>query len=289
MEAPGKPNLIHRLRNRYRLSIIHDETFQERFSLRLTPLNVILVVLGLFAVSGGIVYSLVAFTPLREYVIPGYLSESFRDDAIYSRAQVDSLRDVTARQDRYIQDLRVVLGGGVIAPPNSDTTGTGSQAGDLEFQMIEEDSLLRERVDQEPALGLDFETGGEAPTLANLLLFKPLEGTVTSRFDTRIQHFGIDVVAPENSVVKAVKEGTVFFAGYTINGGHEIHVQHANNVVSVYKHNSKLFKEAGDRVETGESVGVVGNTGGHTDGPHLHFELWIEGVPVDPEDYLAWD
>ena len=103
MEAPGKPKLIHRLRNRYRLSLIHDETFQERFSLRLTPLNVILVVLGLFLVSGGIVYSLVAFTPLRQHVIPGYLSDSYREDAVYSRAQVDSLKDVTARQDRYIK------------------------------------------------------------------------------------------------------------------------------------------------------------------------------------------
>lgn len=289
MEAPGKPKLIHRLRNRYRLSLIHDETFQERFSLRLTPLNVILVVLGLFMVSGGIVYSLVAFTPLRQHVIPGYLSDSYREDAVYSRAQVDSLKDVTARQDRYIQDLRIVLGGGVITPASQDTTNQSAQPGDLEFEMIEEDSLLRERVGQEPSLGLDFETGGEDATLANLLLFKPLEGTLTGRFDTRVQHFGVDVVAPENSVVKAVKEGTVFFAGFTIDGGHEIHVQHANNVVSVYKHNSKLFKQTGDRVETGESVAVVGNTGGYTDGPHLHFELWIEGVPVDPEDYLAWD
>ena len=289
MEAPGKPKLIHRLRNRYRLSIIHDETFQERFSIRLTPLNVILGVLGLFLVSGGIVYSLVAFTPLRQHMIPGYLSDNYREAAVYSRTQVDSLKDVTTQQGRYIQDLRVVLQGGVVPTPHADTTSAGARPGDLEFEMIEEDSLLRERVDQEPALGLDFESSRSVTTLENLLLFRPLEGTLTGRFDSRIRHFGVDVVAPANSVVKAVKEGTVFFAGFTIEGGHEIHVQHANNVVSVYKHNSKLFNQTGDRVETGESVAVVGNTGGHTDGPHLHFELWIEGVPVDPEDYLAWD
>lgn len=280
--------MIRRLANRYRLSIINDESFQERFSLRLTPWNVILILLALFVVSGGLVYTLVAFTSLREVVIPGYLSESYRDDARNSRAQVDSLQAVCDRQNRYIHDLGIVLGGGTLNQAPTDSSSRPGSGSDLDFNLLEEDSLLRERVDQEPALGLNFDSG-QASSLANLLFFKPLDGTMSGAYDATIDHFGVDIVAPQNSAVKSVAEGTVFFAGFTIDGGHEIHVQHKHNVVSVYKHNSKLLAAIGDRVDVGQSIAIIGNTGGHTDGPHLHFELWIEGVPVNPEDFLSFD
>lgn len=254
--------------------------------MRLTPWNVILAVLGLFIVSGGLVYVLVAFTSLREVMIPGYLSESYRIDASQSRAQVDSLQAVCDKQNRYIHDLGVVLGGGTVAHSVVDSSATAGNGSDLDFNIIEEDSLLRQRVDLEPALGLDFDSGTKS-SLANLLFFKPLDGTVSGAFDATVDHFGVDIVAPPNSAIMSVAEGTVFFAGFTIDGGHEIHVQHGHNVVSVYKHNSKLLAQIGDRIEVGQSIAIIGNTGDHSDGPHLHFELWIEGVPVNPEDFIT--
>lgn len=287
MEQPQKKKLIKRLRNPYRLTVIHDESFHEWFSMRLTPMNVILALLGIFLVSGGLVYSLMALTPLREVVIPGYSDSAFRESASYSRVKVDSLRKVTEQQERYIRDLRIILSGGVIAEPRSDTSTSENTNVSLQYDLLEEDSLLRETVDADNPFGLGA-SGGDGPSLADLHLFKPLEGTLTSCFDRSIEHYGVDVVAPDNSMVKAAREGTVVLAEYTLSGGHEIHVQHDQNILTVYKHNSKLIKQLGDRVEVGEAIAVVGNTGNHSDGPHLHFELWIDGVPVDPEDYLSF-
>ena len=135
-----------------------------------------------------------------------------------------------------------------------------------------------------PAARVRIEPG----TKATQLLFKPLNGTVSGPFDREIKHFGIDIVAPKNEVVKAVQDGTVTLASYTTDGGYVIQVQHAHNLISVYKHNSALFKKAGETVVAGESIAVIGDTGDHTDGPHLHFELWQDGNAVDPAEYFEW-
>ena len=125
-----------------------------------------------------------------------------------------------------------------------------------------------------------------------LFFFNPLEGTVTQSYDISEEHFGIDIVAPKNEAVKAVLRGTVIFAEWTVETGYVIQIQHENNLTSIYKHNSVLLKKVGEEVKVGEAIAIVGNTGELSSGPHLHFELWQEGVPLDPENYINfnwWD
>ena len=124
-------------------------------------------------------------------------------------------------------------------------------------------------------------------SLTGILFFTPLEGQISQSFERKSGHLGLDIVGAKNDPIKSTLDGTIIFADWTTDGGHEIHIQHSNNIVSVYKHNSYLLKKTGDRVRAGDPVAIMGNTGSQTDGAHLHFEIWVNGKPVDPQNYLA--
>ncbi len=256
----------------------------------LTPLNVILMIIGLVAVVGLLSYAITALTPLREYIVPGYVDEQHRKDARYARFQVDSLQAIVDVQNQYYANLRAVLLGEV--PRDSSALQPNSSGEDepLGFKLSAADSLLRMQVEQEDRFILRVGSSGTVETRSNRgILFKPVEGSVSSLFDPDNGHFGIDLVAPEDAMIRAVAPGTVILSSFTVNGGHVIGIQHDNNLVSMYKHNSALLKSVGDPVKVGESIAIIGNTGDHSDGPHLHFELWKRGVPVDPMEYLIFD
>jgi len=118
-------------------------------------------------------------------------------------------------------------------------------------------------------------------------LIPPIRGTVSKSFSLIENHFGVDILAPENSAVQCILDGLVIESDWTLEGGNTIMIQHAHNLISVYKHNSALLKKKGDLVKTGEALAVIGNTGLHSDGPHVHFELWYNGEPIDPEAYIS--
>jgi murein DD-endopeptidase MepM/ murein hydrolase activator NlpD len=124
--------------------------------------------------------------------------------------------------------------------------------------------------------------------LGNLHFYLPIKGLITNKFDTSKGHLGIDLVSQPNTRVSAVLGGTVLFAGWTLDTGYVIYIQHVNNLVSAYKHNAALLKKVGDKVNGGEAIAIIGNTGEYTTGPHLHFELWHEGKPIDPEQYIVF-
>ncbi|MFT5182892.1 MAG: murein DD-endopeptidase MepM/ murein hydrolase activator NlpD [Flavobacteriales bacterium] len=285
-----KRNLAQRLFNRYRLTILNEDSYEVRYTFKLTPARVIAMALAVFILGGALIYIVVALTPLKQYLVPDFTDYEHRENANYSRFMVDSLNGVIQTQDHYIENIRVVLSGGVPADALSDSSRLAMAEQDLNFTLSEEDSVLRAQITKEDRYNLiDDDDGGSGSTLANLYLFKPLQGSLSGLFDAEIGHFGIDIVAPSNEVVKSVLDGTVILATYTSDGGNVIQVQHGHNLVSVYKHNSALFHEAGERVKAGESIAVIGNTGDHSDGPHLHFELWLEGVPVDPLEYFMYE
>jgi len=251
---------------------------------------VILMIIGLVAVVGLLSYAITALTPLREYIVPGYVDEQHRKDARYARFQVDSLQAIVDVQNQYYSNLRAVLLGEV--PGDSSALQGSSIATDapLGFKLSSEDSILRLQIEQEDRFILRVGSSGSVETRSNRgILFKPVEGSVSSLFDPDNGHFGIDLVAPEKAMIRAVAPGTVILSSFTVNGGHVIGIQHENNLVSMYKHNSALLKSVGDPVKVGESIAIIGNTGDHSDGPHLHFELWKRGVPVDPLEYLIFD
>ncbi len=285
MSKKRKP-IIRRLRRKFRLSLLREASYEEVFSILLTPLNVILLLFSFVLIVGVFSYMLTALTPLREYIVPGYVDEQHRRDAYEARVMADSLRRELSAQEHYLNTLRIILTGGVPSDSSRALQSTPDPS-TLVYNVSLEDSLLRSRVEEEDRFVLRVGPSGTVETRsARGLLFKPVEGSVSALFDPENNHFGVDLVAPENSMIRAVANGTVVLASFTADGGNVIAIQHDNNLMSVYKHNSALFKQVGEQVRVGESIAIIGNTGDHSDGPHLHFELWKRGVPVDPLEYL---
>ena len=282
----GNKKLMKKLRSRFRLTVLNENTFEEQFSYSLTPMNVIIMFGGLLLVFGSLIYLLVAFTPLKAYVIPDFTDYTYREDARRARLQVDSLLNVIERNEQYLSDLGYVLRGE--NPPDvTDTSARTATEADLAFDVSRVDSSLRKKVAYQDRFELQAESERESVKSA-FLLFKPVNGTISNAFNAKKGHYGIDLIASVNEPVKAVLDGTVILSSFTADGGNVIQIQHSNNLVSIYKHNSALLKQEGDFVKAGQSIAFIGNSGDHSEGPHLHFELWQNGVPVNPEDFMSF-
>lgn len=283
--------LINKLKDRYRLVLVNETTFDERFSAYLTPLNVIAGVAAVVIVISVFVVSVIILTPLKEY-IPGYSDAETRIAALRAAVKADSLAEAQRIYDRYFEQLAGVLRGEL-----PDDTLAEETAGDrrityedLSFAVSRDDSLLRKEIESEERFALNPGAGfaGEATGLPGVFFFTPLRGPVSASFDPTISHYGVDIAADEGAAVSAVFDGTIVMASFTSDGGYVIQIQHPNNLISVYKHNAALLKKTGDRVEAGDIIAVAGNTGEYTDGPHLHFELWYNGNPLDPQAFIAF-
>jgi murein DD-endopeptidase MepM/ murein hydrolase activator NlpD len=229
---------------------------------------------------------LIAFTPLREY-IPGYPTGKMRQMLIRNVLVVDSLDVEIKRRDRYFNDFRAMLAGEI----NADTVirrGTVLKPDQVQFKKYNPDSLFREEIAQEKInLGLNSGPSSRGG-VAGLLFFPPLNGMVTGKHDVSNRHFGVDIVGKPNSRISAALDGTVIFAGWTIDTGYVIYIQHQQNLVTIYRHNAELLKIQGDKVRAGEAIAIMGNSGKVTTGPHLHFEMWLNGISVNPEDYIKF-
>lgn len=282
-----KPKKFQKLKNKYRLVILNDDTFEEKISLRLSQLNVFVIV-GLSSLTLIVlVILLIAFTPLREF-IPGYANVTIRKKGIENTLKLDSLSTELARQELYINNIKHIIQGDSIQFNQEAVVDTTITYNHITNNPVEEDSLLREMVESEEKYNL-FSVAGSTPgNISSFIFFNPLKGTVTNRFSIKKQHFGIDIVAPKNEAIKATLDGTVIFAEWTAETGYVIQLQHNDNLISIYKHNSVLHKEVGDHVKAGEVIAIVGNSGELSTGPHLHFEFWYNGIPINPEDYMTF-
>lgn len=290
IEKNGKKRWYHRLRIRYRLVIRDDETFEEKLSLRLTRLNVFIVAGSLAIFLVFLTTIIIAFTPLREY-IPGYTDVNLSKNVYELHMRADSLEYVLSVNERYLRNLRLVLAGEEPDDLHYERNDTMlRQYADLQITHTQADSLLRDEFENQVRLYSITGTSEIIPSQppAGRLFFTPLKGIVTNEFNPVENHYGIDVVAPENELVKATMDGIVLFASWTIETGHVIIIQHQHNYISVYKHNSVLLKKEGAHVRAGEPIAIVGESGVFTTGPHLHFELWHNGNPVNPRDYMIF-
>ncbi len=279
-----RKKLIKKLKSRFRLTVLNEKTFEEKFSYSLTPMNVIIMFGGLLLVFGTLIYLLVAFTPLKAYVIPDFTDYSYREDARIARLQADSLLDVARMNEKYVRDLKVILSGGELK--NALDTGS-KQVSDvqLSYEVSEIDEAVRQQLSAGDRYDLDVEAEQEN-TAKTFILFRPVNGSVSNKFNPKEGHYGVDFIAPADDPVRAVLDGIVILSNFTSDDGNVIQIQHSNGMISVYKHNSVLLKKQGDRVKTGESIAFIGDTGYHSEGPHLHFELWLQGSPVNPLDYI---
>jgi murein DD-endopeptidase MepM/ murein hydrolase activator NlpD len=277
-------------RDKFRFAIFNDTTYEEVWRIRLTKSNALLVATLLLLLIIGLNTSLIAFTNLREF-IPGYPDVAMRRDIIMNALLLDSLERELDVRDKYFRDLNDVISGrqpiGKVAM--RDSTRDYSN---IEFKKSPEDSIFRTRIEKEEEYSLLTSSGintssGHGTSLANIHFFPPVKGIVSSNFDNRTRHYAIDIVTQPKAVVSSTLDGTVVMTGWTMETGFVIVIQHANNLVSVYKHNARLLKEMGDRVWAGEAISIVGDSGElYTSGPHLHFELWHNGEPLDPAQYI---
>lgn len=277
-----------RLKERYRLAILNDRTLKEVWHTVLSLRNFIVIVgfLGLLLVGTGIV--LVTFTPLREY-IPGYPDASDRRMAITNYLKIDSIETAMMQKDLYIENLHSILMGKNTNPHFIDK-GPVKMSGD-NVHPLKLDSSLYKSVEDDRFNVRYVEDETVIPTMMSTVkmhFYCPLKGEVTNHYAPETGHYGIDIVSNANNPVLSVLDGTVISACWTLEAGYVIIVQHRNNIVSQYKHNSLLLKKIGDRVRAGEPLGIIGNTGEYTTGPHLHFELWQNGTPLNPTDYIIF-
>jgi murein DD-endopeptidase MepM/ murein hydrolase activator NlpD len=229
----------------------------------------------------------IAFTPLREY-IPGYSSTKLKKEATTLSYKTDSLQQVIALNAQYFESIKRVLKGDVSAVDfNKDSIIDAAQLdiSEVDLNPSREDSLLREKVDKEDKYNL-FES---ATSRVNFVLFPPVNGTISQGYNVQEKHFALDIVVAEDTPVKAAADGTVILAEWTTQTGYVIIIDHGNGLISAYKHNASLTKEQGDLVKAGEVIAISGNTGELTTGPHLHFELWSDGYPIDPTTFIDFE
>jgi len=276
-------------RDKYRFSVINDHTLEEVWRIVMTRYNAFLLstFILLFIIWGTA--TLISFTNLREF-IPGYPDVTMRRNILMSAIRLDSLDRELKLRDKYFDNLNAIISG---SQPVDMTLlqDTSKKYNSIKFNTSPEDSSLRAHVEKEEkynfTLGL---TAAESVSgLASLHFFPPVKGIVSGKYDVRTKHFGTDIVTKPKALVSAVLNGTIIFTGWTMETGFVIEIQHPNNIISVYKHNASLLKEMGDLVRAGDVISVVGDSGElYTTGPHLHFEIWYKGSPLDPEKHILF-
>jgi len=276
-------------RDKYRFSVINDHTLEEVWRVILTRYNAFLLITFLLVFIIWSTSTLISFTNLREF-IPGYPNVTMRRNILMSAIRLDSLDRELKLRDKYFDNLNSIISGNQPLPLSLRQDSAKNYKA-IKFSTSPEDSVLRTRVENEERYNLTLgpTTSESVSSLASLHFFPPVKGIVSARYEIRTKHFGTDIVTKPKALVSAVLDGTVIFTGWTMETGFVIEVQHPNNIVSVYKHNASLLKETGDLVRAGDAISVVGDSGElYTSGPHLHFEIWYKGSPMDPEKHILF-
>ena len=284
--AKEKVRLWDRLKYKYKLSVINETSYEEVFNFRLSQLHVLTALSVLAVILVVLTILLRAFTDLREF-IPGYPDGNMRQMIAQNALRVDSLENELLKRDRFFKSIRLVLNGGDTTSLERSREDTARYRNDtIRFQISEQENEFRAAIEERERFNLSL--GMKEQNHDYYHFFPPVEGIVTQSFDEKKRHYGTDIVAKANAKVAAVLDGVVIFTDWTVKTGYVIQVQHTNDLISVYKHNSILLKKQGDYVRAGEVLGVVGNTGEESSGPHLHFELWRAGNPLNPENFIKF-
>ncbi len=281
------------LRSKYRLVIFNDQTFEDRLSFRLTRLNVFVFVSSISIIFISLTFILVAKTSLKTY-IPGYPDIDDKRQLYSLNILADSLLKDIEKKNRYIASFKnifeeIPLEGDIMEIDIKD-----HRYDTIQNRKSSSDSLLRSEFENQSLHNLYFNESGQLSesdktSIKSFNFFTPIKGVITSQFNLVENHYGIDIVTSHNESVKATLEGTVIFSGWTLETGYIISIQHERNFISVYKHNSVLLKKEGQHVVAGEPIAISGQSGELTTGPHLHFELWENGTPVNPEEYILFN
>jgi len=283
-DKEGREKYWSKLLQKYRFVIMADSSFEEKISLTLSRLNI-------FAFAGFFVFVcffsallLIAYTPLSEYV-PGKSSSEVQKNLIELSLKSDSLEGVLHNRAIYLENINTLISGRELITLAESNPAASEKEDEIIFEKSKEDSLLRLVVEAEDKSSIYVKSASDNNYL---VFFTPLSALISDVYNSKIRHFGVDLVAKEKSRISSVLDGTVIISHWTSETGYVIAIQHKDDYISLYKHNSLLLKEVGDFVRAGDHISVIGNSGELSSGPHLHFELWHKGTPVNPEDYIAF-
>lgn len=270
---------------KYKLTIINENTLEEVAGIRVSKLNGLSVLLTVITVIFVIAATIIAFTPLRNY-LPGYMNSEVRAQIVDNALKVDSLQQLVERQNLYIMNIQDIFSGKIkVDTVQSIDSLTNMRADSLMERTQREEEFRRQYEETEK---YNLTSIAEDKGVDGLIFHRPTRGMLTSHFAPNSRHYGVDIAATPNESVLAALDGTVILSTYTAETGYLIEVQHGQDFITVYKHCGSLLKKEGDEVKGGEAIALVGNTGTLTTGPHLHFELWRKGRAVNPEKYIVF-
>jgi murein DD-endopeptidase MepM/ murein hydrolase activator NlpD len=268
--------------------IRNEENFAEKNTYSFNYARLILIGLVFLIISVTVSNFLVRGI-LEQWLDPRYSQREIKKQLIEMRLEMDSLNNQLVNREIYIENLRMILSGGFSANQIDSLTSPELRTDVvLKERLMPVDSQFRAEFESSDFSEVSFETRAFSNEFRSLYLFTPIDGVVSDHFNPKDDHYGIDLVGKENEPVKAVSDGIIIFASWTLDGGHVVVVQHRAGLVSVYKHNSELLKNVGNFVSGGDIIAIIGNSGELTSGPHLHFELWNNGNPVNPEEYIGF-
>ncbi|RWX00067.1 M23 family metallopeptidase [Flavobacterium cerinum] len=270
-----------------RLVILNEETFEEIFSFKLNLMNVFVALTTISIVMIALTTYIIAFTPLREY-IPGYASTKLKREATENAIKSDSLQKIIDENGAYLASIKKVLTGDL---DHTKLSRDSIQAADqkdisgLKTEPTEAELKLRQQVALEDKYNL-FE---QAKPKVDLVFFPPVKGHITEPYSSKNKHFAVDIALAKDTPIKAVASGTVILADWTPTNGNVIIIRHNDGIISVYKHAASLTKDQGDIVKSGEVIAMAGSTGAQSTGIHLHFELWKDGYPINPTQFIDFE
>ena len=276
-----KKNSINKLTRSYKVVVSSEDTFEERLSFSTNKLNVFLVLSLYSIILIAFTISVVFFTQIKE-MVPGYSSSDLLTQAIYLTKKTDSLENELELNNTFYKSIENVLSGKTEQIIYKDTLAVSNEEGNIDFQTVftnAEDSILRKYVEEEDKFNL---TKNEL-VIENKMFVSPVKGQITQKFDPLNNHFALDILVDTGTPVKSILEGKVIFSEWSVDTGHVLIIDHGDNIISVYKHNSKVLKTQNNFVKAGEVIAYSGNQGTLSTGPHLHFELWKNGTPINPE------
>lgn len=279
--------IFRKLLNKRRLIILNEDTFEETFSLKLNLMNVFVGVMISSIFLIGITTYIIAFTPLREY-IPGYASTKLKKDALNLAIKSDSLEKAVRLNDFYISSIKKILTGDVEYAKLSKDSLIAAERAKLDVSKTsatEAEIQLKEQTKNEDKYNV-FES---AKPKVNFVLFPPVQGPIIEKFNTTNKHLAVKIAVANNTPIKSIANGTIVFADWTPSSGYVIIIRHQDVILSVYKNAASLTKNQGDAVRSGEVIALAGNSTTNNTSTNLHFELWKDGFPIDPTQFINFE
>ena len=283
MKKKGRKAFWHNIKFKYKLTIINENTLEEVVGIHVSKLNGLSVLLSACTIIFLIAATIIAFTPLRNY-LPGYMNSEIRSQVVTNALRADSLQQMLERQNRYVMNIQDIFSGKVKADTVQSIDSLTTLRAEQLLARSEEESAFIKKYEETERYNLRNITGERE--VGGLIFYRPTRGLMLANFNPDQKHYGVDLTANPDESILAVLDGTVVFAAFTAETGYVVQIQHSQNFVSIYKHCGTLMKHQGDKVKGGDVIALIGQ--GHKEKPHLHFELWYKGTPVNPGKYVVF-